>query len=644
MIGWLRDTEEKTGHRFLADDLMSLDPDLRMQEIAEGFSYVARNNAVGKIQDSALPAPIKAFFRAFREHIASALRIAKDFASLRQDGKIDPEFSYWLDMAAGLETNYQKNGIDPGYDRPSSLIDGTPPLDHDGTETFAIPPLGPGARKILEAPEVVPLSNLFDADSKRPADLRREFGARFDEISREWPAIIHTPEGPIAWSKSKTGRKLRTFKDGEPALLHFIAAARLPDLLANSRIAFAEPEAKGDRNVQEVHRRYAWADFPNGERRHVLLTVERASEHADESRQETDHAYASEVLGVSLEVLPQGSEPGGPVAKKDANVVNLKTGGNLGSPGSQAVTLARGNLARFLSGIKPEHRGPLEDSQGINENSYDSDDTPRKPAKQKYIDRAVVIARKILKEGVNRGDSLNAPDITPMPEDHQMVQSRVEIILVHSRKGDLLGGEVGGTGNIVFDGDYPVDAITTHNHPSGKPPSATDLFTTLKNPGWTTRVVSLNEKGNLEIWEIKAKGDFEFKDRQRLRDFYYDEKGKYGDTALARRRALELTLKRFGQMIEIHNSEFTHEKSILNGLTPEDLVEIERMENDPDTIEYLRKSQRVIDGIATPEEEAWFEEKGKWAKEYEESGLIYGDEGDPVHSPGFKMRKPEEPA
>src|SRR5690606_37608428 len=111
------------------------------------------------------------------------------------------------------------------------------------------------------------------SDTTKPSELRKEFWSRFDEISSAWPKIIQTPEGPIAWSKSKTGDKLKVFKDGEPALLHFIAAANLPELLENSKLAFVEPEAKGDVTVQEVHRRYAWAEFPNGERRHILLTV-----------------------------------------------------------------------------------------------------------------------------------------------------------------------------------------------------------------------------------------------------------------------------------------------------------------------------------------------------------------------------------
>jgi predicted Fe-S protein YdhL (DUF1289 family) len=54
--------------------------------------------------------------------------------------------------------------------------------------------------------------------------------------------------------------------------------------------------------IQEVHERYAWADFPSGERRHVLLTVERMSDSARPEHQSTDRAYSAEILGVSLDI------------------------------------------------------------------------------------------------------------------------------------------------------------------------------------------------------------------------------------------------------------------------------------------------------------------------------------------------------
>ena len=111
MVGWIRSTEQQTRTKILADNLAELDDAARLQEIAESFSYIAKNNAIGKIQDSALPSAVKAFFRAFKEQIASVLRIAADFAKLRAEGKVNPEFAYWLDVAAGLEPEFQMENL-----------------------------------------------------------------------------------------------------------------------------------------------------------------------------------------------------------------------------------------------------------------------------------------------------------------------------------------------------------------------------------------------------------------------------------------------------------------------------------------------------------------------------------------------------
>lgn len=224
-----------------------------------------------------------------------------------------------------------------------------------GRETsFSIAPIGPGPKPITEAPKPVSLSNPFPDHITQPSELRKEFWKNFDTITKNWPKVIDTPEGPIAWSKGKAGHKLKFFKDGEPAMLHFIAAAHLPELLANSKLASVEPELKNDHTVEEIHRRYSWATFPNGQKRHILLTVERMSDRASEKLQSADQAYSSEVLGISLEILPQN---------KSADVVTLQAGDELNPPHNMADTPTHKELTHFLSGIKPEHRHPNTNSE-----------------------------------------------------------------------------------------------------------------------------------------------------------------------------------------------------------------------------------------------------------------------------------------
>lgn len=82
MLGWLRDTEQKTGRKILPDAFDTASPTAD-QEIIEGWSYLARANATGRVADSALPQPVKSFFRAFKEAIHASLKIAADFIRVR---------------------------------------------------------------------------------------------------------------------------------------------------------------------------------------------------------------------------------------------------------------------------------------------------------------------------------------------------------------------------------------------------------------------------------------------------------------------------------------------------------------------------------------------------------------------------------
>ncbi|BCU77951.1 hypothetical protein [Luteolibacter sp. LG18] len=360
---WLRDTEAGTRSRFLHDDLGALSPALRRQELLEAFSHVAVNNATGRYADSALPSPVRTFFRAFKEMIGQHLRIATDFLRLRREGKVDPHFAHWLDVAGGLDPDVH-GPLRPEDGPTAKAVDETQGANGTTPYSFAIPPLGPGTRPITEAPLPVRLQESHPDAPEKPSELRTWFTRNFDAISAGWPKLIETPEGAIAWSKSKTAHKLRSFKDGEPARLHFIAAANLPELLRNSKLSAVEPEGKGDPTVQEVHRRYAWADFPDGTRRNVLLTIDRMSEKARPEKQTADQAYSSEVLTIGVEVLPLADAL--QRKQKSADVVTLQEPHPETGLGVLADTSTQGDasssslrikseLERFQAGIKPEH-------------------------------------------------------------------------------------------------------------------------------------------------------------------------------------------------------------------------------------------------------------------------------------------------
>lgn len=109
MLGWIREAEVKTGRSLLGEDFASKDGQLQRQEIVEAWSYLAQANATGQVQDSSLPAAVKSFFRAFKEAILAALRIAADFARVR--GELDPEFTYWLDVSAGINEEFEHENL-----------------------------------------------------------------------------------------------------------------------------------------------------------------------------------------------------------------------------------------------------------------------------------------------------------------------------------------------------------------------------------------------------------------------------------------------------------------------------------------------------------------------------------------------------
>ncbi len=200
--------------------------------------------------------------------------------------------------------------------------------------TFSITPIGPGQREITEAPAVVEIAE--DPFDDFASEKKSEWLARWKRWEAEnrstWRRTVDLPEGKVAITGT-TAHEVRQAKRLESLPHHFQAAANLAQLLENSRLSIVEvPDGKP--NVAEVHKRYAWADFPDGQRRHVMMTVLRWKSDVD-----ADTAYSLEALEVQ-ENAPdaiQGVEPS--------------------TPGAEiAIAGDTGTLAHFLSGIKPEHR------------------------------------------------------------------------------------------------------------------------------------------------------------------------------------------------------------------------------------------------------------------------------------------------
>ena len=127
----IRDTEANTKQgKTLPDNLMQMSEPARRQEIAEAFSRLAVANALGRVQESQLSAGLKAIFRAIKESIHAILSLASDIKGFRESGKMDAEFSYWLDVAAGINEDYYGENMarQMEADMMAEAMDGMPEI------------------------------------------------------------------------------------------------------------------------------------------------------------------------------------------------------------------------------------------------------------------------------------------------------------------------------------------------------------------------------------------------------------------------------------------------------------------------------------------------------------------------------------
>ena len=152
--------------------------------------------------------------------------------------------------------------------------------------------------------------------------------------------------------------------------------------------------------------------------------------------------------------------------------------------------------------------------------------------------------------GAARGRQLLAPDLTVTPEERLMIESPHEILLVHTAEGRLKEAVMGDKRTVGIPDKLPADAILSHNHPSGRGPSDSDIKAVLARPGVTLRIVTVNE-GRIELFQIRAKEALADYDVAAMADFYRDEALAQGDSSEARRSALRLLETAFGDIIEV---------------------------------------------------------------------------------------------
>lgn len=158
--------------------------------------------------------------------------------------------------------------------------------------------------------------------------------------------------------------------------------------------------------------------------------------------------------------------------------------------------------------------------------------------------------RQEAKKGAPRARHLFAEDLVITPEEHKILESPHEILLVHTADGRLKSAILGTKHNVPLPSQIPAGAVLSHNHPSGRGLSDADVKSALSFPGTTLRVVCRNEQGRIEVISIKFTGKLSKLEIRAYSDIYFSQCADAGDTHIARREALALIAQVIGDTFE----------------------------------------------------------------------------------------------
>ncbi len=136
-------------------------------------------------------------------------------------------------------------------------------------------------------------------------------------------------------------------------------------------------------------------------------------------------------------------------------------------------------------------------------------------------------------KGVTRARELFADDLTLTPEERKILESPHAILLIHDADGRLRSARLGDASEVSIPPGTAAVAILSHNHPSGRGPSDSDVKSMLANPGLTLRIAAVNENGKIEIFSLKAASLMPNEDMQDLISEYRTVCQALGDTAAA---------------------------------------------------------------------------------------------------------------
>jgi hypothetical protein len=131
-------------------------------------------------------------------------------------------------------------------------------------------------------------------------------------------------------------------------------------------------------------------------------------------------------------------------------------------------------------------------------------------------------------------------EITVVYKDGRLVNART---LYHEQLGPSMHG-------------YEAGHTFTHQHPSGNPPSLLDLDEILRNPRQILRIAAKQEDGSIDLYELKAEGELESKEREFLFELFKAEVDGVPDTPRQRLIAMGLTVDASGGKLKFRRRRF----------------------------------------------------------------------------------------
>jgi hypothetical protein len=156
----------------------------------------------------------------------------------------------------------------------------------------------------------------------------------------------------------------------------------------------------------------------------------------------------------------------------------------------------------------------------------------------------------------DRSRQLLRDDVVATPEEIDILSSPHEILVVHGADGRIREAVLGGPSSVSIPTALPDGAILTHNHPTGRGPSASDIKAVLSRPGVRLRVIVKNERGKVELFDLRLEEAMEDTDIDAFTKAYELQSLEGGDTHPARRRALALISDLIGASFRVLNGEF----------------------------------------------------------------------------------------